>query len=107
VIFTTAYDQHAIRAFEVNAVDYLLKPYKQPRFRTALRRARQELQGQTAAEPDARLAALLAQMRSGAAPRIRALQPLVAGQYCLILQTGARLDMTRSLHELQERLGKV
>src|SRR5689334_12012237 len=32
VIFTTAHDDHAIRAFEVSAVDYLLKPFPQPRF---------------------------------------------------------------------------
>lgn len=39
VIFTTAYDQYAIRAFEKNAVDYLLKPLDQERFRTAVTRA--------------------------------------------------------------------
>jgi len=40
VIFTTAYDQHALRAFEVNALDYLLKPFKPTRFKEALQRAR-------------------------------------------------------------------
>ncbi|MBL7842836.1 MAG: response regulator transcription factor [Cyclobacteriaceae bacterium] len=39
VIFTTAYDQYAIRAFEKNAVDYLLKPIDQERFQLALKRA--------------------------------------------------------------------
>jgi two-component system LytT family response regulator len=39
VIFTTAYDQHAIKAFEKNAVDYLLKPLDEERFRTAIQRA--------------------------------------------------------------------
>lgn len=39
VIFTTAYDQHAIRAFELNAVDYLLKPYTEDRFSAALKKA--------------------------------------------------------------------
>jgi len=43
VIFSTAYDQYAIQAFEVNAVDYLLKPYDQQRFNTALERARQAI----------------------------------------------------------------
>src|SRR5580658_6229076 len=43
VIFTTAHDEHALRAFEVNALDYLLKPFKQARFKTALQRAREQL----------------------------------------------------------------
>jgi len=40
VIFTTAYDQHALRAFEVSALDYLLKPFKPTRFKEAVQRAR-------------------------------------------------------------------
>ena len=43
VIFTTAYDQYALRAFEVNAVDYLLKPFTEVRFEQALLRAEQRL----------------------------------------------------------------
>jgi len=39
IIFSTAYDEFAIRAFEVNAVDYLLKPYDRQRFATAAQRA--------------------------------------------------------------------
>ena len=43
VIFVTAYDQHAIAAFDVNAVDYLLKPVDAPRLEQALARARKRL----------------------------------------------------------------
>ncbi len=39
IIFTTAYDQYALKAFEVNAVDYLLKPFSQERFDEALQKA--------------------------------------------------------------------
>ena len=43
IIFVTAYDQHAIEAFEVNAVDYLLKPVDQGRLEKALERARRRI----------------------------------------------------------------
>ena len=43
VIFTTAYDRHAVRAFEAHALDYLLKPFDQERLRQAMNRARAEL----------------------------------------------------------------
>ena len=43
VIFTSAYDQYAIRAFEVRALDYLLKPFDQERLHHAIERARREL----------------------------------------------------------------
>ncbi len=40
IIFTTAYDQYAVRAFEYNAVDYLLKPFTQDRLRASIQRVR-------------------------------------------------------------------
>ena len=49
VIFTTAYDQYALKAFDMHAVDYLLKPFSQQRFDEALDKARRML-GQTAPE---------------------------------------------------------
>jgi DNA-binding LytR/AlgR family response regulator len=50
VIFVTAYDEYAIRAFEVNALDYLLKPFSRERLAQALRRASESLsQGADAA----------------------------------------------------------
>jgi two-component system, LytTR family, response regulator len=45
IIFVTAYDEHAVRAFEVNAIDYLLKPVEPARFDAALERARTRMQG--------------------------------------------------------------
>ena len=45
IIFTTAYDQHAIKAFEQNALDYLLKPFSEERFRQAVDRAIKVIRG--------------------------------------------------------------
>ena len=45
IIFVTAYDQYALRAFEAGALDYLLKPFDNPRFERALSRAKQNIRG--------------------------------------------------------------
>jgi two-component system response regulator LytT len=50
IIFVTAYDQHAIEAFEVNAVDYLLKPVDSARLETALQRARRRINSERQAD---------------------------------------------------------
>lgn len=51
-VFVTAYDMHAIRAFEVHAVDYLLKPFDKNRFAKALVHAREVLEQRRGANPD-------------------------------------------------------
>jgi two-component system, LytTR family, response regulator len=58
-IFVTAYDQHAIRAFETNALDYLLKPYSDERFESALKRAKARLQERTTSEFGQRMMKML------------------------------------------------
>lgn len=52
VVFVTAYDQYAMKAFDAAAVDYLLKPFDQERFRTALQRVRRRL-GEAVSTPNA------------------------------------------------------
>ncbi|HKA23753.1 MAG TPA: LytTR family DNA-binding domain-containing protein [Candidatus Eisenbacteria bacterium] len=61
VVFVTAFDQHAVQAFEVHAVDYLLKPFEEHRLRAALQRARERREGSVSIEP---LLGVLAEMRS-------------------------------------------
>jgi two-component system LytT family response regulator len=51
VIFITAYDQYALRAFEVHAVDYLLKPFSAERFHEAMARARERLRAKATPPP--------------------------------------------------------
>ena len=64
VIFVTAYDAHAIRAFEVQALDYVLKPFEASRFRIAVSRARAEIQKNLNGEINSRLINLLEELRS-------------------------------------------
>ena len=59
VVFVTAYDEHALRAFEVNAVDYLLKPYDDARFAAALQRAKDEVRRRRTDSVNSRLTQLL------------------------------------------------
>ncbi|MEO1051766.1 MAG: LytTR family transcriptional regulator DNA-binding domain-containing protein [Bacteroidota bacterium] len=54
IIFSTAYDQYAIKAFEANATDYLLKPYAQTRFDEALQKAREKLNNKSRPVEDAK-----------------------------------------------------
>jgi len=64
VVFVTAYDEYAIRAFDVHAVDYLLKPFDEERFRIALGRARSRLGERRAESLDERLEAVLSELRA-------------------------------------------
>ena len=72
VVFVTAHDAWAVRAFDVNAVDYLLKPVADERFAAAMRRARGRIDAREAAALSQRLAALLGNAppsnASGSAP---------------------------------------
>ncbi len=67
VIFVTAFDRYALRAFDLHAIDYLLKPFTRERFALALARAKERVARR---DRDDRLAALVEQLRT--APRRRA-----------------------------------
>jgi two-component system LytT family response regulator len=64
VVFVTAYDQYALRAFAVHAVDYLLKPVEPERFRDALGHARDILAGRQQRDTNRRLLALLGDLEA-------------------------------------------
>ena len=65
VVFVTAYDAYAVRAFEAHAVDYLVKPVTEARFVAALERVRERLDARHAVALARRLQALIAESRDG------------------------------------------
>jgi two-component system LytT family response regulator len=68
LVFVTAYDTYALEAFEVSAVDYLLKPFDQERFRKTLARVRPRHHNFGVDDRQTLLAGLLAQLERGARP---------------------------------------
>ncbi|MBC8041843.1 MAG: response regulator transcription factor, partial [Rhizobacter sp.] len=63
VVFVTAFDQHAVKAFEAQALDYLLKPFSKPRFQATLARARAALQKNETGAITERMMQLLQQLQ--------------------------------------------
>jgi two-component system LytT family response regulator len=112
VIFTTAYDQYAVRAFESNALDYLIKPVAPERLAAALDRARVR-QGATPAHGQERNAAPLGPddtvfLRDGERCWFVALRDIshlmVEGNYVRVWFQGQRAMLARSLNALEARL---
>src|SRR5438874_12364033 len=64
IIFTTAYEQYAIRAFELHALDYLLKPFDQARFKDAIRYAKERLRSERRNDGRMQISALLENIKN-------------------------------------------
>jgi two-component system LytT family response regulator len=117
VVFVTAHDEHAVRAFEVEAVDYLLKPIDGQRFRRAVGRARERMGEREDGSLGRRLAALLA---SGGAQRIavrdrgrivllgtREIEFVAAeGDYASVFAGGKSYLVRETMAALETRLGE-
>ena len=84
VVFVTAYDQYAVQAFDTHALDYILKPFDEDRFRTAVGRARQAILQQSAGSLDRRLTDLLEDLRK---PRYLERLAVRAGGKIIFLRT--------------------
>jgi len=101
IVFVTAFDEYAVKAFDVHAADYLLKPFSDTRFRAAVARAKEQLAHRTVANAD-RLAALLgrlgAGMAAGASPAHRALE-----RVAIQTSEGARLLAVDDIEWIEAR----
>lgn len=85
IIFVTAHDKFALRAFDVHALDYLLKPFDSSRFNQALDRARERLRGRDDDDLNQRISALLADIKGPAKALDR-----------LAVKTGGRVLLLRT-----------
>ena len=70
IVFVTAFDRYAMKAFEVHAIDYLLKPFTGERFRAAMARAREEIDAVGSSDSRKRLLELIAE-RAGEAAHLQ------------------------------------
>jgi two-component system LytT family response regulator len=85
VVFVTAHDEHALEAFQVHALDYLLKPFDAERLRESLQRARERIRSAPPHAFDRRILAMLADLK----PRARKLDRIV-------LRAGGRLSFLKT-----------
>lgn len=120
IVFVTAFDQYALRAFEIHALDYLLKPFDRERFEATLARAREAIRLRAAGSGDQGMAALLESLaaRRKYAERLlvkcsgkERLLPVAevdwfeaAGNYVKIHTGGERLLLRETMANLELRL---
>lgn len=116
VIFVTAYDQFALRAFEVHALDYLLKPFDRERVRKALERAKAQLRQRDSNDLDERLQALLKDLKTESR-YLKRLAVKTAGRTVFLLAKEIdwiesagnylKLHAGRESHLLRERMSQL
>jgi len=114
VIFLTGHEQHALRAFEVNALDYLLKPLDEERFDAAIKRARKQIDSDSKTELVGRMLRLLDQQNGKYASRFTVrmgsrIQVVAADDLEWISSAGDYTELhTRSaIHLLRETMNSL
>jgi two-component system LytT family response regulator len=118
-VFVTAYDEHAIRAFEANALDYLLKPFSDERFEAAMNRVKDRLDERSIREFGQRIMKMVSAaqagrpwdrlvVKSGGATRLIRVADIdwieAAGIYVNLHTGGKEMLYRTALNELAERL---
>ena len=120
IVFVTAFDQYALKAFEVHALDYLLKPFDRERFQATLARARESVRLRAAGAADQGMAALLESLavrrkfperilvKCNGKERLLPVEEVdwfeAAGNYVRIHTGGERLLLRETMANLEERL---
>jgi len=105
IVFVTAYDQYALRAFEAGALDYLLKPFDDARFRRALDRAKATLAHGTLTRPPISSRLILKDRGEVLFVKAADIDWIEAANYYACLHVGARTHvLRRSLVELESEL---
>jgi two-component system LytT family response regulator len=107
IVFVTAYDQYALRAFEAGALDYLLKPFDNARFEMALNRAKQRIRGASRGEPRPRKLERVVVKSAGEVcfVKIADIDWIEAADYYACLHVGTKSHLLRrSLSDLEEDL---
>lgn len=108
VVFTTAYSEHALRAFEVNAIDYLLKPINPQRLAAALQKCRQQLADKRSTPVLPKGAQAKFFIRDGEQCHLVQLNQVryfqAVGNYCQVYFADKHPMMLSSLNRLEEAL---
>ncbi|OEF95859.1 LytR/AlgR family response regulator transcription factor [Desulfuribacillus alkaliarsenatis] len=105
IIFTTAYEDYAVEAFGVNAVDYLLKPYDEERFQQALARVRKLIANRGSATSKKISNLLIEEGDKIVVVKPEDIYYAVKEDRMVIIYTGSRIIQTKqSLQELEEKL---
>jgi two-component system, LytTR family, response regulator len=104
IVFVTAYDQYALKAFEAGALDYLLKPFDNKRFGLALGRAKERI-AQVTGTQEATNSLVVKSIGEVTFVKIREIDWIEAADYYSCLHTGARTHLLRrSMLDLEREL---